>query len=200
MYATLLQTFVVISICTLGSTQSPKLLKDINSRPYPSSSRPDPGNYPNGRARSFSRLGTVILLSAETEASGREPWISNGTRAGTLMLKDIHAGTGASYPGSFVVTRDGKRAFFVADDGQAGMELWVTDGTTAGTKLVKDLNTGAASSWPVQLVAFGASSALFVALPGTNGPVIYVSDGSATGTQLVKNVQPGSTTTSAYDL
>ena len=41
-------------------------------------------------------LGSKYLFLADDGANGFEPWVSNGTETGTLMLKDINAGAGSS--------------------------------------------------------------------------------------------------------
>ena len=81
---------------------------------------------------------------------GGELWKSDGTEAGTAMVKDIRRGSDGSYP-SFL-TSVGRRLFFTADDGVAGTELWVSDGTASETRLVKDIRAG---SSPRTLTAVG---------------------------------------------
>jgi ELWxxDGT repeat protein len=61
--------------------------------------------------------------------------VSDGTPAGTRLLKDILPRTGHSNPQGFVACRD--RLYFQALDG-----LWSTDGTTSGTRLVVRTHNG----------------------------------------------------------
>jgi ELWxxDGT repeat protein len=104
-----------------------------------------------------------LFFTAKTDASGDELWVSDGTAAGTKMVKDINAGTGSASP-RFLVEMDGK-VYFQASNGTNGTELWVSDGTDAGTKLVKDLYSGSNSSEPELLtplngkLLFSATSA-----------------------------------------
>ena len=65
--------------------------------------------------------GRVVFAAAD-EDHGTEPWISDGTAAGTVMLQDIAPGKPSSSPQDF--TRSGDRIFFTADDGATGVELW----------------------------------------------------------------------------
>jgi ELWxxDGT repeat protein len=130
----------------------------------------------------FTLLGSRVLFAADNGLIGREPWITDGTAAGTRLLLEINprlAGPGGqaqplgSDPGPFV--RLGNRAYFAADDGVSGRELWSTNGTAAGTVRVRDLRPGAASSNPRDLVTAetrlyfladgGASDALWTVSP-----------------------------------
>jgi ELWxxDGT repeat protein len=72
---------------------------------------------------------------------------SDGTAAGTTLVKDINPGPGSSAGYSFF-TVVGNVAYFDADDGSTGDELWTTNGTSAGTTRVQDLSAGAAGSSP----------------------------------------------------
>jgi ELWxxDGT repeat protein len=74
---------------------------------------------------------------------GLELWKSDGTAAGTSLVKDICPGLCSSLATFFNppvgFTRVGGTLFFMADDGVHSNELWKTDGTEAGTVLVKDI-------------------------------------------------------------
>ena len=75
-----------------------------------------------------------ILFSATEATNGYELWITDGTTAGTSLLKDIYAGSSSSNPG-FITSLGNGSALFRAYDSTNGYELWITDGTTAGTSL-----------------------------------------------------------------
>ncbi|MEB3831575.1 ELWxxDGT repeat protein, partial [Phormidium sp. CCY1219] len=68
--------------------------------------------------------------------NGFELWKSDGTAAGTVLVKDIRSGSGSSNPSN--LTNINGTLYFGADDGTNGFELWKSDGTAAGTVLVKD--------------------------------------------------------------
>ncbi|MGJ7917405.1 SwmB domain-containing protein [Massilia sp. LXY-6] len=125
-----------------------------------------------------------LLFSGNDGVSGNEPWISDGTEAGTVRLADLQAGAYGSMPGSF--SAFGHLAAFSADLSlSAGRELVVTDGTTAGTKSF-DINPGWASSNPQMLghvgdtLYFSAS----VTVDTTTTRALFSTDGS-TVTRLV---------------
>jgi ELWxxDGT repeat protein len=91
-------------------------------------------------------LGDAYLFSSETDPSGAEPWISDGTQAGTARLADIALSgqTNSSAPEDFTMLGD--IALFEADDGDSGRELWRSDGTADGTWRIRDILPGPGSS------------------------------------------------------
>ena len=69
---------------------------------------------------------------------GWELWKTEGTNAGTVMLKPYAGGinnTGDSNPAN--LTNLNGVLYFTATDGTNGMELWKTDGTNVGTVMLK---------------------------------------------------------------
>ncbi len=97
---------------------------------------------------------------------GFELWTSDGTAAGTRMVRDIVPGKKSSGPAQLIAA--GGRVYFTAHDGVHGAELWRSDGTEEGTLLVQDLSPQALSSWPEQLRAT-ATHLFFVADDGATG-------------------------------
>jgi len=132
--------------------------------------------------------GGTILFLAEDGLNGQELWRSDGTDAGTVLVRDIRLGVVGSRISGLTVA--GNQAFFTADDGVHGFELWVSDGTPAGTHLVKDIVTGAGSSVPSSLAAAGAV-AVFSAFDPAYGVEAWRSDGTDAGTFRLADVAPG---------
>jgi len=92
----------------------------------------------------MANVGGTLLLTADNSGTytDLELWRSDGTDAGTYMVKDINP-SGSSDPGRYgYYGVCGEKLFFGADDGVHGKELWVSDGTGANTFLVKDINAG----------------------------------------------------------
>ncbi len=58
-------------------------------------------------------------------------WKSDGTSAGTVLVRDIRPGATGANP-SFLTNVNGT-LYFQASDGSSGIELWKSDGTSAGT-------------------------------------------------------------------
>jgi len=122
------------------------------------------------------------FMMANDGYHGLELWFTDGTQAGTRMVKDLNPGTGLSQPRGFVVLND--MLYFIADV-NADRQVWVSDGTEAGTRPVVDLRTGA-SDLVQELVVF--NGALYFHAVGDAGTGIYTSDGMAAGTSLVVEV------------
>ncbi len=84
-------------------------------------------------------VGSNVLFNVDaSNGKGEELWRTNGTAAGTKLVRDINAGPDDSNINFDMVLR-GSTAFFTANDGAHGAELWRSDGTRGGTKLVKDM-------------------------------------------------------------
>ena len=116
---------------------------------------------------------------------GVEYWITDGTTAGTNILKDIYPGTtGGAGSGGAVL--NGK-LIFGATNGSAGSELWISDGTTAGTVLLKDINPGPGASGAGSFVSW-KDVVVFSANDGVHGTELWKTDGTEGGTVLVKDI------------
>ena len=125
------------------------------------------GSTPN----SSSPTGLVnvdgkLFFIADNGVNGAELWCSDGTSAGTLLVKDIVVGAGS--PDIRELTNIGGIACFTADDGVNGRELWVSDGTANGTFLVRDLTADSATSAPENLFDF-QSQVLYAAATYATG-------------------------------
>jgi ELWxxDGT repeat protein len=129
-----------------------------------------------------------LFFAANDGVNGRELWKSDGTEAGTELVKDINPGEGDSNPKEFCAV--GSLLYFQANDGIHGAELWVTDGTNNGTHMVKDLYPGQGESTPHALCAVD-KRVFFAADTGNGGADLWVSDGTLEGTHLVAIANPG---------
>ena len=94
---------------------------------------------------SFTVVGSTLYFSVYDAAAGYGLWKSDGTAAGTVLVKDVSPGVSSSHPRS--LTAVGNTLYFRADDGSSGVELWKSDGTSAGTVQVMDLNPGVANGF-----------------------------------------------------
>lgn len=136
-------------------------------------------------------LGNELVFYGVDSTGGNEPWVSDGTEAGTKRLADVSPGSAngvyTSSPAPVVV---GGSAYFVATSPTTGTELWKTDGTAAGTGIVKDIFPGAATSSPSSLRATNGKL-YFSADDGFKGREPWVSDGTAAGTKRIADVRSG---------
>lgn len=182
-----------------GTAAGTTLVRNIfaDAGPMPSSSNP----------LQLTNYNNELYFTADDGVHGRELWKSNGTEAGTVLVKDIRSGTYEFTPtgGTASETRPAPSnpglmrvmngtLYFVANDGTHGAELWKTDGTEAGTTLVKDIRAGAESPFTTSSVMEVVGNKLmFTANDGTHGDELWKSDGTAAGTSLVKDITPGAT-------
>ncbi|MEO1530344.1 MAG: ELWxxDGT repeat protein, partial [Planctomycetota bacterium] len=132
--------------------------------------------------------GTLFFTSYDDGYYNRELWMSDGTAAGTMMVRDLGIDPGpdgilgngdddetvSSNP-SYLTEVNGE-LFFVAEDYEYGIELFKSDGTLAGTMMVADLNPSG-SSYPLDLTSFD-NQVFFSAVAAGNDRHVYRSDGN----------------------
>jgi ELWxxDGT repeat protein len=181
-----------------GTGPGTVMVKDLRvvSRLNDVSSRPD----------GFVALGNWVIFYADDGVTGRELWRSDGTAAGTILLKDIYPNqySDSSYNGSnpSPYVSLGGYVYFYAADVDHGGELWRTDGTPEGTTLVKDIRPGPASSIPRWMQLVGGRI-YFQADDGATGVEMWTTDGTEAGTIRVADINPGaggSTPTRFFDV
>ena len=139
-------------------------------------------------------IGGTLYFAGSTDAAGVELWKSDGTEAGTVIVKDIRPGVSGSRPTEF--TELAGKLVFVANDGVHGSEIWISDGTEAGTVMVKDIHPSGSAD-PSQLTRSG-NAVFFVANDGVHAYELWKTDGIAAGTVLVKDITPGGTVAWPY--
>jgi ELWxxDGT repeat protein len=145
-----------------------------------------------------------LFFGANDGSHGYELWQSDGTTAGTMLVKDINPGEYSANP--YRLTTLNGALFFAADDGSHGYELWRSDGTTAGTSLLVDISPGNEGSlvWyesapSVLCPVFAYFNSLlsvngrlfFGADDGQHGREIWTSTGTAADTTLVQDIASG---------
>jgi ELWxxDGT repeat protein len=111
------------------------------------------------------------------DAAGREPWVSDGTAAGTRRLADLYPGPGSSVP--LVFREPGSplplaeafgRAVLAASDGIHGQEVWLIEGTAPFQ--LPEIAPGPSSSAPQGFTVSG-SRVFFSADDGTTGRELW---------------------------
>jgi len=125
------------------------------------------------------------LFDGFSQGRGYDPWVTDGTKAGTRRLKDLGASPGGGEIGWTAST--GRKVFFTRK-GISGVNLWVTDGTAAGTRLLaKGLKKAE------NLAAFG-DKLLFQGMKQVSyhGAEPWISDGTPGGTHELLDLAPGS--------
>lgn len=136
----------------------------------------------------------TLFFNGNTVANGYELWKSDGSIAGTVMVKDIIAGANSGNPGIYGLV--GNNLIFSADNGVSGRELWKTDGTEANTAMIMDMTTGSggttinASAIIGNTLYFAASTS--ICTPSCSmGEELYKTDGTEAGTKVVKDINAG---------
>jgi len=129
-----------------------------------------------------------LLFKSFDSVTGVEPWISDGTVAGTHMIQNINPEslTDDSNPNTFV-DWSGKLAF-LADDGTNTL-LWVSDGTAAGTKQPSKVNPANGVMLPSALSVMNGSL-YFFALDGSSTSQLMRVDSPDGAAQAIAAVTP----------
>lgn len=128
----------------------------------------------------LTTVGATTYFSATDGTQGRELWATDGTTAGTRLVRDIRPGSGGSAPRS--LTKVGNQLYFSADDGTHGRELWVSDGSRKGTHMVRDLASGTKGSGELHIAGLG-ERAYF----SRSHEDLWRTDGTAASTRLVRS-------------
>ena len=179
---------------TDGTTGGMTLVADVNTATadavpanqwYWSGYHPIPGNG--------VEVGGLTYFFATDGVHGVEPWVTDGTPAGTRMIADLAPGAATSHP-SGLVAYNGS-AYFVADYvGPFGWSLgglWRTDGTAAGTVRVR---AASGKDFAISrgnervLFEFQGKLAFFASPSETSDPIrmtVWLSDGTTAGTYRV---------------
>jgi ELWxxDGT repeat protein len=133
----------------------------------------------------FFAGGTQVSAQGDFD---EELWRSDGTRTGTLRVKDLAFGLVGSDIAELAVV--GNTLFFTADDGEHGRELWLSDGTAAGTRLSDDLEPGPAGSFPRELASIDGHL-FFSASTASAGREAWVKGGGLGGAMPLGDGAPG---------
>lgn len=149
-----------------------------------------PGNAPSNLKGLYKTTvaGNYVYFVCNTPGQGEELWRTDGTEAGTILLKDIKAGPFSATP--IILGVYNNQLIFSADDLTHGREPWLSDGTPNGTVMLRDIATGAMSSSADHFIEFNGKM-LFTASDFMHGKELWQSDGTGLGTTLLKDIQQG---------
>src|SRR5262245_39177604 len=101
------------ALCLTGALSAQSVVKDINTvaPTVPSSS---PAN--------MLTVGTTTYFAANDGFNGSELWKTDGTTAGTVMVKDINPGSASSSPTNLTLFNG--LVYFAATTAALASELW----------------------------------------------------------------------------
>lgn len=146
----------------------------------------------------FARVEPAFAFAGGyDDGLGVEPWWTDGTPAGTFLLRDIFAPSAGSFP-RHPIDLNGI-LLFTADDGFHGRELWRSDGSNRGTYMVADIAAGSAASSPDELVRVG-DLVYFTAEDEAGGRELWATDGTSAGTRRAADIHSGTASSSPKQL
>ncbi|HEV7671298.1 MAG TPA: hypothetical protein VGS22_22500 [Thermoanaerobaculia bacterium] len=179
---------------TDGTKSGTHLVADINRNlePNPEFFPPHPEYGPElagvgSDPTDLVRAGSNVFFVADDGRTGRELWVTNGTRRGTRRLTDLVRGRASSSPHDLVAVGDALYFFAPNPGGAARDGLYKSDGTEAGTILVSDLS-GGSQARDLTLVRGKLFFAAFLPETGTE---LWTSEGTAATTRSVTDLRPG---------
>lgn len=170
---------LMLFVIVLGKSsiaQNFHLVKDINASkdgyPYNYSS----GMVTKNTGNEYAILNGVSYFGADDGIHGRSLWRTDGTEAGTYMVKD------GVEPNNITVSNG--KLFFVGKDNPG---LWKSDGTKEGTvKVLDEIPSGLYEFIPYGLTDFNGT--LYFAITRHNfNDQLWKTDGTSAGTVLVKD-------------
>lgn len=125
-----------------------------------------------------------FIFSGRSDKYGIELWISDGTKSGTCLIKDIYKGSKSSVPNEFIIFDD--IVYFTARTPKYGEELWRTDGTKPGTYMVKNIepDDGSEKDSEPRFKVIHDKKLYFIAETTKHGDKIWVTDGTESGTRI----------------
>lgn len=146
------------------------------------------------RAENLTTVGESLYFTAYDEQFGTELFVSDGTTAGTRLVKDIMP-NGDSNPSNLTAVNG--KLLFMTKEGVSGLRapyyLWVSDGTEAGTMRLAStdepdyvLRTHNTTPWEVlsdERLLFAIREDSTRNFAGT-----WISDGTPKGTKRIKDV------------
>ncbi len=149
---------------TDGTPAGTKILKNINTND-------GVGMQSNGSPFNMQVFNGKIYFTADDGIHGGELWVTDGTDAGTVMVKDIVPGSTGSIPSRGTVYNG---ALYVTL--YQTSELWKTDGTETGTVFITTI-------LPYSFITAVWNNKMYLSKSFDN--LAWQSDGTAAGTKAV---------------
>jgi ELWxxDGT repeat protein len=127
-----------------------------------------------------------LFFFANDGVHGAEPWTSDGTEAGTRLVKDVFPGPASSTFG-YGVTVLGSAFMFPANSSGPGWELWRSDGTEAGTFLAGSAGGALAPNQiiPVGHAVFFTASKGSIRVPDSGSRRLWKTDSAGGPASIV---------------
>ena len=147
----------------------------------------DPDTPVGSSPEQLTVFNNELYFFANDGPSGFEPWKTDGTEIGTVMVKNIGIDNGTPFPSSpdnlTYWAEAGGRLFFTAETGNSGIEPYTTDGTS--TAKLDDLNVVPRRD---DVFRVFKDRMFFFADDDTHGFELWVSNGTLSGADLIKDI------------
>lgn len=139
-------------------------------------------NLPGYGLDNFHTVGNLIFFTVSDTVTGDQLWKTDGTAAGTALVKDLDPTSTQSLSLVRSFAALGSEFYFVADD----KRLYKTDGSSAGTIPVGNIRV------TQQDAMLQAGNYIYLnAETAATGQELWRTDGTDAGTILVKDIAPG---------
>lgn len=172
-----------------GTCQRPHLIKDLNTTPASSG-----GTQPSLPAEFVQGPNNLVYFSAQHPSQGRQLWVTDGTSAGTRLVRSTSPLTNMD-PRELTVFNN---AIYFRGQENGVWKLFRSDGTESGTTVLRDLNMGNSAFTSVERAEFTVfKNELYFVARGFSPASTYVgcelwkTDGTPGGTVLVKDIMAG---------
>ncbi|MCY2974497.1 MAG: hypothetical protein NTW52_07490 [Planctomycetota bacterium] len=135
-------------------------------------------------------VGSTAFFAASSASSGVELWKSDGTTAGTVMVKDLIGGPTDSFPND--LTNVSGVLYFSAINPIGGRDLWKSDGTEAGTVVVASgvLPESLLVGEPPLIASIG-NNLFFRGTNAASGGELWISNLTTGVTNRLVDINPG---------
>lgn len=118
-----------------GTSGGTTLVKDI----YPGSADGIAETSPYSFTNSYSFNGQFYFQGI-TPDEGAEPWVSDGTAAGTVLLRDVEEGTSSAGSIHYEISNNGFLYFVVESLASGPHNLWKSAGTPESTTWIQEIS------------------------------------------------------------
>jgi ELWxxDGT repeat protein len=151
----------------------------------------DPDTPIDSAPHELTVFNGALYFAASDGETGIELWKTDGTEAGTVLVRNIAEEADPDTPidsAPHELTVFNGALYFAATDGETGIEPWKTDGTAANTLIVKNIAAAlSANSSPEQFTIF-SNALYFFADDGVRGFEPWKTNGTEAGTVIVANI------------
>ena len=137
---------------------------------------------------------SIFYFFANNGSTGTEIWRTDGTNAGTYIVKDLYPGSLSSFlfSNTKFIGVVNSMLIFNANDGITGFQLYKSDGTAAGTGLLKTIapNISTSFNYPIYIPKIAQLGTNLIVVPKDNSDstALWKTDGMEANTLKIKSI------------